>query len=95
MPDAYRWHLQQTVDWMKTELETVDTRFHGFKDYEVQRLQRIVDQMNKDKQFATQVKADFYRFFNEHDRRRGTDFKTTFPEMLEWYDECKHWASVK
>lgn len=93
MPAAYQWQLQKTVDWMKTQPETVDNRFKGFKDYEVQRLQRIVDQMNpKDYQFAEWIKADFYRFFTEHDKRRSTNFTETFPEMIEWWNECKYWA---
>lgn len=93
MPAAYQWHLQQTVDWMKLLPETADNRFHGFKDYEVQRLQRIVDQMDpKGYQFAEWVKSDFYKFFSEHDRRRGTNFEQTFPEMLEWWNECKYWS---
>jgi hypothetical protein len=37
-------------------------------------------------------KADFYRFFNEHDCRRGTDFLKTFPEMFAWWKECEYYA---
>jgi len=93
MPAAYQHRLKNTVEWMKTVPETNDTRFNGFKDYEVQRLQRIVDQMNpRINKFDNLVKADFYRFFSEHDRRRNTNFLQTFPEMAEWYDECKYWA---
>ena len=95
MPPAYKWHLQQTVDWMKTIPETMEYRFHGFKDYEVQRLQRVVDQMDTDLPNSDNAKADFYLFFNEHDKRRGTDFLKTFPEMTEWYNECKYWAEKK
>lgn len=25
----------------------------------------------------------------EHDRRRGTDFLATFPEMRQWWHECE------
>ena len=90
MPPSYRHRLQKTVDWMKLHPETVSNRFHGFKDYEVQRLQRVVDQM--DVQFADKAKVDFYRFFSEHDRRRNTNFLDTFPEMSDWWDECKYWS---
>jgi len=93
MPAAYQHRLKNTIEWMKSLPEMSDTRFHGFKDYEVQRLQRIVDQMNpKINKFDNSVKADFYKFFSEHDKRRGTNFLQTFPEMSEWYDECKYWA---
>ena len=39
-----------------------------------------------------QARADFYRFFAEHDRRRGTDFLATFPEMRSWWAECEYHA---
>lgn len=91
MPPSYRFKLQKTVDWMATQQETVETRFHGFKDYEVQRLQRVVDQMTTSFD-TTGSMANFYHFFNEHDKRRKTNFLNTFPEMSDWWDECKYWA---
>jgi hypothetical protein len=45
-----------------------------------------------DPEYVTLQRADFYRFFNHHDTRRGTDFKTTFPEMKEFWDECRYHA---
>ena len=93
MPPEYQFRLQRTVNWMQTCLETIDNRFKGFKDYEIQRLQRIVDQMDpKLYKLPNKTKADFYKFFSEHDRRRNTDFLKTFPEMAEWWAECKYWA---
>ena len=35
-------------------------------------------------------KKNFYAFFAEHDRRRGTSFEQTFPEMQEFWQECKN-----
>ena len=34
-------------------------------------------------------RADFKRFVDEHDLRRGTNFKQTFPELEEFYNMCK------
>ena len=39
---------------------------------------------------STQNKKNFYAFFNEHDRRRLTRFLNTFPEMEEFWEECKN-----
>jgi hypothetical protein len=76
-----------------------DNPLHGFKDYELQRLQRVIDFMgegcNLDPEYVKIQKADFYRFFNEHDKRRGTGFVRTFPEMAEFWNECKHYAQTK
>jgi hypothetical protein len=38
------------------------------------------------------IKADFYRFFAEHDRRRNTNFLETFPEMSDWWAKCEYHA---
>jgi len=92
MPEAYAWKLQQVTDWMRQIPETETRRFQGFKDYEIQRLQRVVDWMRANRKEDTKIKADFYRFFSEHDKRRDTNFLKTFPEMSEWWDECKYRA---
>ena len=78
---------------MQENPETEENRFQGFKDYEIQRLQRVVDWMRKEHDRDNTKKADFYRFFNEHDARRKTNFLETFPEMHDWWAECKYWAN--
>lgn len=67
-----------------------------FKDYELSRLDRVIAWMregqNMDPELLKSRKADFHRFFNEHDRRRGTDFLKTFPEMRSFWNECEYYA---
>jgi MoaA/NifB/PqqE/SkfB family radical SAM enzyme len=92
LPESYAWFLQNVVHWMQPQIETVDTRFQGFKDYEVTKLQRVVDWMVEHHRNDNKTMADFYRFFAEHDRRRKINFLQTFPEMSDWYNVCKYWA---
>jgi organic radical activating enzyme len=96
LPPVYTKRLQDIVDWMQANLETTEQPFNGFKDYEVQRLQRVVDWMKEGLQlqpdYVKLQRADFYRFFNEHDKRRDTWFLNTFPEMQEFWNECKYHA---
>jgi hypothetical protein len=91
LPEAYQHIHQEAIDFMKANMETPETRFHGFKDYEVQKMERDLKYMasKPNHEYVNRQKANFYRFFNEHDRRRGTDFLKTFPEMEEWWKECK------
>jgi organic radical activating enzyme len=89
LPPAYADVLERTADWMELNLETAADPFHGFKDYEVQRLRRDIAWMRSGTDRVEEKKADFYRFFSEHDRRRGTDFLKTFPEMTTWWKECE------
>src|SRR6056300_1827232 len=96
LPNSYVHELEVIKTWMNSRLETEATRFKGFKDYEVARLDRDIawmrDGQKLDPEYLKRNKADFYRFFNEHDRRRGTDFLKTFPEMKDWWAECKYLA---
>ena len=47
LPPAYAGVLERIADWMELNLETPDTPFCGFKDYEVQRLRRDIDWMRE------------------------------------------------
>lgn len=90
MPPAYAWKLQQVRNWMQAN-PMEETSFVGFKDYEIQRMDRIIAMMEQRKDDAS-IKADFYRFFSEQDRRNGKRFLDAFPEMSAFWDECKYHA---
>ena len=93
LPESYAEKLEWLWAWMVRQIETEAEPFKGFKDYELHRLDRDIAWM-RSAQLAdhTRAKADFYRFFSEHDRRRGTDFLKTFPEMRSWWEECAYYA---
>jgi organic radical activating enzyme len=96
LPESYADKLEHLWAWMLKQQETEATRFKGFKDYEIARLDRDIAWMREGQQQPTaqleQRKADFYRFFNEHDRRHNTNFLETFPEMTAWWNECRYLA---
>ena len=96
LPESYVEQLEYLWAWMIRQIETEATRFQGFKDYEIARLDRDIawmrDGQQLDPDYILRNKADFYRFFAEHDRRRGTDFLSTFPEMGTWWAECEYHA---
>jgi organic radical activating enzyme len=96
LPESYVDELETVWAFMLKNIETETTRFQGFKDYEIARLDRDIawmrDGQRLDPEYINRNKADFYRFFAEHDRRRGTDFLKTFPEMAVWWQECEYYA---
>jgi hypothetical protein len=78
---------------MIRQIEQPEAPFHGFKDYEIAKLDRDIAWMRSGQdQDHSRAKGDFYRFFSEHDQRRGTDFLNTFPEMRSWWEECAYHA---
>ena len=96
MPWVYVKRMEDVLKWMEANKETEDKPFQGFKDYEIQRMTRDIEWMkegaNLDPAYVTAQRADFFRFFNHHDTRRGTDFLKTFPEMTEFWNECRYHA---
>jgi organic radical activating enzyme len=96
LPESYAERLEYLWAWMIRQTERPEEPFQGFKDYEIARLDRDLawmrDGQSMDPGLLQLRKADFYRFFSEHDRRRGTDFLKTFPEMTAWWKECEYHA---
>jgi organic radical activating enzyme len=97
LPESYADKLEHLWAWMIRQVETADDPFHGFKDYEIARLDRDIAWMRAGQHMNPEQRrrhqADFYRFFHEHDRRRGTDFLAVFPEMRSWWEECRYWSN--
>jgi len=107
LPESYTVILADVVKYMKQhQLKEGEQRFDGFKDYEIQRLERDLDWMKKGKKltdkYLHEQRADFYRFFNEYDKRRGATtkdardetFLDVFPQMKEFWQECKYHAEA-
>ena len=95
LPPAYAGIMERVADWMELHRSESGDSLHGFRDFEIQRLRRDIAWMKSGhNQDWTQARADFYRFFSEHDRRRGTDFLATFPEMRQWWADCKYHAQT-
>jgi len=98
MPASYAWNLEQVLHWMQTQAILDDAKqFVGFKDFEINKMQRDIAWMRA-KPGNLDIKRnmiDFYRFFLEHDHRHQTVFTETFPEMNDWWNECKYFASLE
>ena len=79
----------QYADYLGVPL--FDTKHIGYSDIEIQKLKRLYDWMisANDKDSINRQRYNFGKFFKEHDIRRGTNFKETFPEFAEFYDDCQ------
>ena len=73
------------------DLTRTDTNTFGYSDVEVVKIRRIYDYFMGDvDEFSREHhRKDFYKFFSEHDRRRGTNFCKTYPELADFYHKCK------
>lgn len=85
LPESFQKYIQQTIDFaQKHKGESLEQ----FSSFEVQGLVRALDMMKVPNQQLISSRKNFYHFFTEHDRRRGTNLRHTFPEMIDFFDEC-------
>lgn len=73
---------------------------NGFERYEVEKLKRIIthrfhfnkktDPVREQGEDIVINRAKFYDFINDYDRRYNISFHETFPEMVEFYEQCKN-----
>lgn len=63
----------------------------GYSEVETLKMVRLLEWMRRadapDR--IAQLRRDFWLFFSEHDRRRGTDFTATFPELEAFWKLCQ------
>ena len=85
-------YLKQCVHFMEeNKVDFKKSKLYGFNDVEINNMKRLIPISNKSLSLETQRinKINFYKFFNEHDNRRQTNFLKTFPEMKTFWEECK------
>jgi len=94
LPQEFNSYMGKILEFMKDQART-DELPYGFDNVEVEKFKRIVDYMNTNPvspELIRNGRRDFYTFFREHDRRRGTSFEKTFPEYMEFMKLCEGYA---
>lgn len=82
--------LERTLEFMKYNPETKWNEFKGFSDFEISKIQRLIDWIKSDTGFNKELaQRNFYLFWSQNDIRSGTDFLNTFPEMKNYWDTFK------
>jgi hypothetical protein len=93
LPDKWNKNIfqqAQLADFLGVPL--FENRFVGYSDIEIQKIKRIWDWKiaewpNKEQQ-VNEHRYNFGKMFQEHDKRRGTNFCKTFPELADFYNDC-------
>ena len=89
LPESYQMIHEENIEYMQKHSGN-DNGYSKFNDFEIQKMQRNLAHWRENADASTQQKKNFYAFFTEHDRRRQTNLLNTFPEMEEFYVECKN-----
>lgn len=81
--------LEDSIKFMEANKESVPA-FEGFKDYEISKVQRLVDWIKSPVEFDRDAAIrNFLAFIEEGDRRNQTNFLETFPELNTFWTQCK------
>lgn len=90
LPESYHSYVEKIVEFMQSHPRS-DEKPDGFENYEILKAERLLEWM---KQPLPSVdlnsrRKEFHMFFEEHDRRRDTNFLQNFPEMEDFWKTCE------
>ena len=89
MADPY---FKSCLDFMeKNRVDLAKGKYYGFSDFQINKMKRLIDLSHQevDPKLKKSAQINFYRFFNEHDKRRQTNLVQTFPELEAFWQHCK------
>ena len=82
-------YMLEALQFMESHED--DENKQAFGTLEVDKFRRVVKYMETTVYPTGKLlegRRDFHAWFTEYDRRRGTDFCSTFPELVEFYQDC-------
>ena len=88
---AWREKIAEIEYFIESNLHT-HVGAHGFTDYELHKIKRIkswVDSFDLNSDVTRHFRGTFYVFTQQYEKREGRAFLDVFPEMREFYAECK------
>ena len=93
--DEYMPYMYNNLEFIKQNTREGDP--HSFTQIEYERFKRLVKYMETTQYTEDRIlqgRQDFHNWFTEYDRRRGTSFPNTFPEMMNFFNDCKGLGSA-
>lgn len=82
-------YMHKHLQFIKDNLDDKD-RFK-FSEMEYEKFRRVVDYMSSTEYTAQKLnegRRDFAAWFREYDRRRNVNFRETFPNLVEFFEDC-------
>lgn len=84
LPNSYARYLDTAIDYMEN---------NDFSKLSIDKIRRLKSYMINKSFNEEQIKTyrkDFVIFVDEHDKRRKTNFFNVYPELIDFYELCKH-----
>jgi hypothetical protein len=84
-------YMYESLKFIKENVDNDSS--NKFTEIEYEKFRRVVSYMETttySEEKLAEGRKDFYAWFSEHDRRRGTNFTQTFPELNKFFEICKN-----
>ena len=91
LPPEFADYLDPAIDWMQrisVDMPDVSDKFGTWPSY-TDFLIKLRDGIRYNKNDNTMTKPRFATWFNDFDNKRNLNFGNTFPELANFYNECK------
>lgn len=93
LPSELHQHFMECCEFMEKNQICYQEKKPGFLDFEINKIRVVANYHRNELQLGgggslSHARLDFFNFVNEHDIRRKTDFLSTFPELVEFYEKC-------
>lgn len=85
LPKSFRKFAEETYEWAVDQKNFSEEEKNGLR-----RLPDLIGSGSYNPAVLYLLRQDFSRFIDESDRRKGTSFKETFPELVEFKESCSH-----
>jgi len=89
--EEFMSYMYSHLQYIKDNLN--DTDRSKFSDLEYEKFLRVVKYMettNYSEEKIVEGRRDFFNWFVEYDRRRNVSFLETFPELADFFINCKN-----
>ena len=84
------YYLEEAKQFMEEHIETEKNFFKGFKDFEISKVQRLIDWIKSDTKFDKELAMkNFHLFFTEYDKRNNRRLLDYFPELQDFVIDCQ------
>jgi len=87
LPIEFATYIQEGINFMKENANVDD--FAGFYDFEIAKAERNLKMFIESPEDQKINRINFANYIDQHDARRNTDFEKTFPELKDFYNQCK------
>lgn len=87
--DVREFYANKLENWLKDKQDNSDVYIHEHEKQGIQRTIAYIREVDVGHYGTSSLESrqrDFKTFYTQYDQRRNKDFRSTFPELTEWYD---------